>query len=85
MARMEMDCNLKKLANFFTFSPCVLEKSLKTDFGLYLVLQVITRNFGLHVLRVILCASKDSHSMLSIVLMKIQLLYKVQIVDGLLL
>ena len=30
-----MDCNLiKKLANFFKFFLCILEKSLKTDHGL---------------------------------------------------
>ena len=32
---MEVDCNLKKLANFFKFFLCILEKSLKTDFGLF--------------------------------------------------
>ena len=26
---MEMDCNLKKFANFFKFFVCILEKSLK--------------------------------------------------------
>ena len=28
---MEMDYNLKKLANFFKFFLCILEKSIKTD------------------------------------------------------
>ena len=32
MARMEMDCNLKKLAYFFKFLLCILENSLKTDY-----------------------------------------------------
>ena len=31
MARMEVDCNLKKLANFFKFFLCILTKSLKID------------------------------------------------------
>ena len=30
MARIEMDCNLKKMANFFKFFPFVLEKLLYT-------------------------------------------------------
>ena len=30
MARMEMDCNLKKLANFSKFILCIIQKSLKT-------------------------------------------------------
>ena len=29
LARMEMDCNLKKLANFFKFLPRVVEKMQK--------------------------------------------------------
>ena len=33
MARMEMDCNLKKLANFFKFFLYIVEKSLKTDYS----------------------------------------------------
>ena len=28
---MEVDCNLKKLANFFKFFLCILEKALKTS------------------------------------------------------
>ena len=32
---MEVDCNLKKLANFFKFVLCILEKSLKTDYTLF--------------------------------------------------
>ena len=35
MARMEMDCNLKKLANFFKFFLCILVKLLKIDYGLF--------------------------------------------------
>ena len=35
MAKMEMDCNLKKLANFFKFFLCIVEKSLKTDYSLF--------------------------------------------------
>ena len=31
MARMEMDYNLKKMANFFKLFLCILEKSLKTN------------------------------------------------------
>ena len=31
LARMEVNCNLKNLANFFKFFLCILEKSLKTD------------------------------------------------------
>ena len=34
MVRMEMDCNLKKLAIFFKFVLRVLEKSLKLDYSL---------------------------------------------------
>ena len=30
-----MDCNLKKLANFFKLFLCILEKSLKTDHSLF--------------------------------------------------
>ena len=30
---MEMDCNLKKFARFFKFILCILEKSLKIDYG----------------------------------------------------
>ena len=30
-----MDCNLKKLTNFFKFFLCILEKSLKTDCSLF--------------------------------------------------
>ena len=32
-AGMEVDCNLKKLANFFKFFLFILEKSLKTDYS----------------------------------------------------
>ena len=32
---MEMDCNLKRLANVFKFFLCIVEKSLKTDHGLF--------------------------------------------------
>ena len=35
---MEMDCNLKQLANFFKFLVYILEKSLKTDFSFFLPL-----------------------------------------------
>ena len=31
---MEVDCNLKKLAIFFKFFFCILEKSLKIDYDL---------------------------------------------------
>ena len=34
---MEVDCNLKKLANFFKLFLCILEKSLKIDYGLFSV------------------------------------------------
>ena len=30
-----MDCNLKKLANFFKFVQCVLENLLNIDYGLF--------------------------------------------------
>ena len=33
LARMEVDCNLKKWANFFKFFLCILEKSLKIYYG----------------------------------------------------
>ena len=36
MARMKVDCNLTKMANFFKFFLCILEKSLKTDHSLFL-------------------------------------------------
>ena len=32
---MEMDYNLKTFAKFFKFFPCILEKSLKTDYSLF--------------------------------------------------
>ena len=32
---MEVDCNLKKLASFFKFVLCILEKSLKTYYTLF--------------------------------------------------
>ena len=35
MARMEMDCNLKKLASFFKFVLCIAEKSSKTAYSLF--------------------------------------------------
>ena len=35
MARMEVDCNLKKLANVFNFFPSILGKSLKVDYGMF--------------------------------------------------
>ena len=36
MARMEMDCNLKNLTNFFSFFLCILAvKLLKIDYGLF--------------------------------------------------
>ena len=35
MARMEMDCNLKNLANFFKFLLCIVEKSSKTAYSLF--------------------------------------------------
>ena len=34
---MEVDCNLKKLANFFKFFFCILEKALKIDYDLFLL------------------------------------------------
>ena len=33
---MEVDCNLKDLANFFKYFLCILKKSLKIDCGLFL-------------------------------------------------
>ena len=33
MARMKVDCNLKKLANFSKFFLCILEKSMKADYS----------------------------------------------------
>ena len=35
MARMEMDCNLKKLAGFFKFPLNILEKLPKADYSLF--------------------------------------------------
>ena len=35
MARIEMDYNLKKLAKFFKFFLCILEKSLKANYSLF--------------------------------------------------
>ena len=35
MARMQVDYNLKTLANFFKFFLCILEKSLKVDYGMF--------------------------------------------------
>ena len=37
MARMEVDCNLKKLVKFFKFFLCLLGKSLKTDYSLFFI------------------------------------------------
>ena len=34
---MKVDCNLKKMASFFKFVLCILEKSLKTDNTLFLL------------------------------------------------
>ena len=32
---MEMDSNLKKLANIFKFFLCIVEETLKPDYGLF--------------------------------------------------
>ena len=42
MARMEMDCNLKKLAIFFKFLLSILKKLLKTDYNLVFLGAVIS-------------------------------------------
>ena len=36
MARMDVDCNVEKLAKFFKRFLCILKKSLKIDYGLCL-------------------------------------------------
>ena len=41
MARMEIDCNLKKLANCFKFLLSILEKLLKTDCSLFFLGEVV--------------------------------------------
>ena len=42
MARMEMDCNLKKLANFFKLILWVLKKLLKTDDSFFFLGEIIS-------------------------------------------
>ena len=37
MTRIDLDYKLKKMANFFKFFPCILKKSLKTDYNFFLV------------------------------------------------
>ena len=34
---MEVDCNLKKSTNFFKLFLCILERSLKKDYGLFFI------------------------------------------------
>ena len=59
MAKMEMDCNLKKLANFFKFLLNVLEKWLKTDCILFFHGEIIIY-FPSSALRVLsLCLSTE--------------------------
>ena len=41
MARMEMNCNLKKLVTFFKLLLSILEKLLKTDCSLVLLGEII--------------------------------------------
>ena len=50
---MQMDCNLNKLANFFKFLMCILEKSLKTDFS-FLLPKISLHSGVLNVLDLIL-------------------------------
>ena len=40
---MEMDYNLKTFAKFFKFFPCILEKSLKTDYSLFFLREISFR------------------------------------------
>ena len=39
---MEMDCNLKKLANFFKFFLCIVKKTLKPDYSLFFLGEIAT-------------------------------------------
>ena len=57
MAGMEMDCNLKKLANFIL---CILEKSLRTNnYSLFFLGEIISY-FSPSALRVISCYKRVS-------------------------
>ena len=38
---MEMDCNLTKLDNSFKFFPCILERSLKINYGLFFLVRAV--------------------------------------------
>ena len=49
---MEMDCNLRKLANFFKFFQCILEKSPKT---VYIIYSSSEKSFSPGELRVVSC------------------------------
>ena len=52
IARKEMDCSLKKCANFFQFLPYILKKWLKTDCSLFFLGEIISY-FPASALRVI--------------------------------
>ena len=39
---MEMDYNLKKVANFYKIFPCILEKSPKTDYNLFFLGEIVS-------------------------------------------
>ena len=39
---MEVDYNLKKIANTFKFFPCIVEMSLKNDYSAFVALTVLT-------------------------------------------
>jgi len=47
MVRMEMYCNLKKIGFFFPVVPYVLQKSLKTDYGLLSLVETRKLDFFL--------------------------------------
>ena len=72
MARMEMNCNLKKLANIFKFFLCILGKSLKTNFGLVFLREKPFYFLTSVRVRVISCYKTGSLSYIWAVLAKIQ-------------
>ena len=46
MARMETDCNVKKLANFFNFLLSILEKLLTADYSLFFLGGIISHFYA---------------------------------------
>ena len=60
MTKMEVDCNLKKLANIFKFFLYILEKSLKVDYGMFFLREKTINIFLPDVVRAISCYKTGS-------------------------